>query len=125
LNGYATPGYGGALGCGAESYRAALPGGRHWGDAPIWSEYDAKALEAFGQKLTIAGVGLDAVITSLDVAHRAPVVPTAAGFGGRTLGGIAGSAAASALCGSFVGPEGSQIAGFLGGTRAHSAATRQ
>jgi hypothetical protein len=107
--------YGGALGGGAESHGAALPGGRHWGDAPVWSESDAEALEAFGRKLTIAGVGLDAVITSLDVAHGAPAGPAAAEFGGRTLGGIAGAAAAGALWGSFVGPEGTLIAGFLGG----------
>ena len=109
------PGDGGALDGGAESHGAALPGGRHWGDAPIWSESDAKALKAFGRKLTVAGVGLDAVITRLDVAHRAPVGPAAAEFGGRTLRGIAGSAAAGALWASFVGPEGSLIAGFLGG----------
>ena len=107
--------YGGALGGGAETHGAALPGGRHWGDAPVWSESDAKALEAFGRKLTIAGVGLDAVLTSLDVAHGAPAGPAAAEFGGRTLGGVAGAAAAGALWGSFVGPEGTLIAGFLGG----------
>jgi hypothetical protein len=103
-----------ALGGGAESHGAALPGGRHWGDAPIWSESDAKALKAFGRNLTVAGVGLDAVITRLDVAHRAPVGPAAAEFGGRTLTGIAGSAAAGARWGSLVGPQGSLIAGFLG-----------
>jgi hypothetical protein len=107
--------YGGALGGGAESHGAALPGGRHWGDAPVWTESDARALEAFGRKLTIAGVGLDAVITSLDVAHGAPTGPAAAELGGRTLGGIAGAAAVGALWGSFVGPEGALVAGFLGG----------
>jgi len=114
VNGYAPPGYGGAQGGGAESHGAALPGGRHWGDVPIWSESNATALEAFGRTLTIAGVGLDAVITSRDVAHRAPVGPAAAQFGRRTLGGIARGAAAGALWGSFVGPERSLIAGFLG-----------
>ena len=107
--------YGSALGGGAEAHGGALPGGRHWGDAPVWSESDAKALEAFGRKLTIAGVGLDAVITTIDVTQGAPAGPAAAEFGGRTLGGFAGGWAAGALWGSLVGPEGTLIVGFLGG----------
>jgi hypothetical protein len=107
--------YGSALGGGTEAHGGALPGGRHWGDAPVWSESDAAALEAFGRKLTIAGVGLDAVITTIDVTQGAPAGPAAAELGGRTLGGIAGGWAAGALWGSLVGPEGTLIVGFLGG----------
>jgi hypothetical protein len=107
--------YGSALGGGAEAHGGALPGGRHWGDAPVWSESDAKALEALGRKLTVAGVGLDAVITTIDVTQGAPAGPAAAEFGGRTLGGFAGGWAAGALWGSLVGPEGTLIVGFLGG----------
>jgi hypothetical protein len=107
--------YGSALGGGAEAHGGALPGGRHWGEAPVWSESDAKALEAFGRKLTVAGVGLDAVITTFDVAHGAPLGPSVGEFGGRTLGGFAGGWAAGALWGSLVGPEGTLIVGFLGG----------
>lgn len=107
--------YGSALGGGAEAHGGALPGGRHWGDAQVWSESDAKALEAFGRKLTVAGVGLDAVITTIDVAQGAPAGPAAAEFGGRTLGGFAGGWAAGALWGSLVGPEGTLIVGFLAG----------
>jgi hypothetical protein len=108
--------YGSALGGGAEAHGGALPHGRHWGDAPVWSESDAKALEGFGRKLTYGGVGLDAVLTTLEVAQGAqPLGPAAAEFGGRTLGGFAGGWAAGALWGSLVGPEGTLIVGFLGG----------
>lgn len=107
--------YGSALGGGAESHGGALPNGRHWGDRPVWSESDAKALEAFGRKLTYAGVGLDAAITGIDIIQGAPAGPAAAELGGRTLGGFAGGWAAGALWGSLVGPEGTLIVGFLGG----------
>ncbi len=108
--------YGSALGGGAESHGAAIPTGKHWApDVPRWSESDAKALEAFGRKVTIAGVGLDAIVTSYDIANGAPAGPAVAELGGRTVGGILGGMAVGAAWGSLVGPEGTLIAGFIGG----------
>lgn len=108
--------YGSALGGGAEAHGGAIPNGRHWApDVPRWSESDAKALEAFGRKLTVAGVGLDAIITSYDIANGAPAGPAVAELGGRTVGGILGGMAAGAAWGSLVGPEGTLIVGLLGG----------
>lgn len=106
--------WGGALGGGAESHGAALPQGRHWGGAPVWSKADAKALEVFGRKLGYAGIGLDALLTFDDIAHGAPRGEEIAKLGGRTLGGIAGGFAAGAAWGSLVGPEGTLIVGLLG-----------
>lgn len=108
--------YGGALGGGAESHAGAMPHGKHWGEnAPVWSEADAKALEGFGRKLSMAGVGLDAVLTAVDVAHGAPPLPATAELGGRAAGGFAGGWLAGSLWGSLVGPEGTLIVGLLGG----------
>jgi hypothetical protein len=107
--------WGGALGAGAQAQGPGLPGGAHWGDRPVWSETDAKALEAFGKRLGAAGIGLDALITIGDIAHGEPFDPAVAKFGGRTLGGIAGGAATGAAWGSVVGPEGTLIVGLLGG----------
>ena len=107
--------WGGALGGGAAAQGPGLPGGAHWGDRPVWSETDAKALEAFGKRLGAAGIGLDALITIGDVAHGEPFDPAVAKFGGRTLGGILGGAATGAAWGSLVGPEGTLIVGLLGG----------
>ena len=80
----------------------------------MWSETDAKALEAFGKRLGAAGIGLDALITIGDIAHGEPFDPAVAKFGGRTLGGILGGAATGAAWGSPVGPEGTLIVGLLG-----------
>lgn len=106
--------WGGALGGGAEAQGGALPSGRHWGGASVWSQSDIEALKGFGKKLGDAGIGLDALVTGYDIAHGAPAGPAVAGFGGRTLGGIAGGAAAGAAWGSLVGPEGTLIVGLLG-----------
>ncbi len=107
--------YGGGLGGGAESHGKAMPNGQHWGDGRVWSEADAKALEGFGRKLTKAGVGLDAAITSYDILNGAPAGPALAGLGGRTAGGFVGGFAAGGLWGSFVGPEGTLAVGLIGG----------
>jgi hypothetical protein len=107
--------YGGGLGGGAESHGKAMPNGQHWGDRPVWSEADAKALEGFGRKLTKAGVGLDAAITSYDIINGAPAGPALAHLGGRTAGGFAGGFIAGGLWGSFVGPEGTLAVGLIGG----------
>jgi hypothetical protein len=75
-----------------------------------------EALEAFGRKLSHAGVGSDGALTTVDVIEGAqPLGPAAAEFGGRTAGGFVGGWAAGALWGSLVGPEGTLIVGFLGG----------
>jgi hypothetical protein len=107
--------YGGALGGGAESHSAALPHGQHWRNAPVWSEADAKALESFGKKLTKVGIGLDAVVTAVDVFNGTPAGPAVAGLGGRTAGGLIGGWAIGSFWGSFIGPEGTLAAGLLGG----------
>jgi hypothetical protein len=107
--------YGGGLGGGAESHGKAMPNGQHWGDGPVWSEADAKALEGFGRKLTKAGVGLDFLVTGYDIANGAPVGPAVAELGGRTAGGFAGGFIAGGLWGSFVGPEGTLAVGLAGG----------
>jgi hypothetical protein len=107
--------YGSALGGGAEAHGGAIPNGRHWApDVPRWSESDARALETFGRKLTVAGIGLDAIITSYDIANGAPAGPAVAELGGRTVGGVLGGMAVGAAWGSLVGPEGTLIVGFLG-----------
>ncbi|OBH16332.1 hypothetical protein EHH44_11995 [Mycolicibacter terrae] len=107
-------GWGGALGGGAETHGAALPNGRHWGSAQVWSKADAQALEMFGRKLGYAGIGLDTLLTFDNIAHGAPKSEEIAKLGGRTLGGIAGGFAAGAAWGSLVGPEGTLIVGLLG-----------
>jgi hypothetical protein len=105
----------GGVGPGAEQLGGAVPHGAHWlAPTQVMSEADAKALEAFGKRLGAAGIGLDALITIGDITHGEPWQPAAAKFGGRTLGGIAGGAAAGALWGSFAGPEGTLIVGLLG-----------
>jgi hypothetical protein len=106
--------YGGALGGGAEAHGGALPSGRHWGDAPVWSESDAKALEGFGRKLGAAGVGLDSVLTLNDIADGTDPGDALAKLGGRSAGGWLGGAIAGGAWGSLVGPEGTLIVGFLG-----------
>jgi hypothetical protein len=107
-------GWGSALGGGAESHGSALPHGRHWGSAPVWSKADAQALEVFGRRLGYAGVGLDAFLTFDNIAHGDSRGEEIAKLGGRSLGGIAGGFAAGAAWGSLVGPEGTLIVGLLG-----------
>lgn len=107
-------GWGGALGGGAQSHGAALPNGRHWGSAQVWSKADAQALEMFGRRLGYAGIGLDALLTFDNIEHGAPKGEEIAKLGGRSLGGIAGGFAAGAAWGSLVGPEGTLIVGLLG-----------
>lgn len=108
-------GWGGALGGGAETHGAALPNGRHWGSAQVWSKADAQALEMFGRRLGSAGIGLDTLLTFDNITQGAPKGEEIAKLGGRTLGGIAGGFAAGAAWGSLVGPEGTLIVGLLGG----------
>lgn len=106
--------YAGALAEGAKAHAGALPGGDHWGKAPVWSHADVEALKGFGSKLGLAGTAVDAIVTGYDVANGAPLGEKAAQFGGRTLGAIGGGWAAGAAWGSFVGPQGTLIVGFLG-----------
>jgi hypothetical protein len=106
--------YAGALAEGAKAHAGALPGGGHWGNAPVWSHADVEALKGFGSKLGMAGTVVDAMVTGYDVANGAPLGEEAAQFGGRTLGSIGGGFAAGAAWGSLVGPEGTLIVGFLG-----------
>jgi hypothetical protein len=91
-----------------------MPGGSHWGTAPVWSNADAEALKGFGSKLGAAGTAVDALLTFSDVLNGAPAGEEAAQFGGRTLGAMGGGWLAGAAWGSFVGPEGTLIVGFLG-----------
>ncbi|MDV3130003.1 hypothetical protein M1247_34220 [Mycobacterium sp. 21AC1] len=102
------------LGEGAKAHGRAMPGGEHWGKAPVWSHADAEALKGFGSKLGNFGTLIDGVITFNDVMHGAPAGQEAAEFGGRTAGTMLGGWAAGAAWGTFVGPEGTLIVGFLG-----------
>jgi hypothetical protein len=104
----------GALGEGAKAHAGALPSGEHWGKAPVWSHADIEALKGFGSRLGTAGTVVDLFVTGVDVWNGAPVGEEAAQFGGRTLGAIGGGWAAGAAWGTFVGPEGTLIVGFLG-----------
>ena len=104
----------GNLGEGAKAHAGALPGGSHWGTAPVWSSADVEALKGFGSKLGAAGTVVDGLLTINDVLHGAPAGEEAAQFGGRTLGAMGGGFLAGAAWGSFVGPEGTLIVGFLG-----------
>jgi hypothetical protein len=106
--------WGGPLGSGLEKQGAALPHGQHWGDQRVWSKGDAEALESLGRRLGYAGILLDSALTANEIAHGAPLNNEVARLGGRTLGGILGSAGAAAAWGSFVGPEGTVIMGLLG-----------
>jgi hypothetical protein len=103
-----------SLGEGAKAHAGAMPGGSHWGTAPVWSHADVEALKGFGSKLGAAGTVLDGFVTTYDVIGGAPLGEEAAQFGGRTLGTIGGGWAAGALWGSFVGPQGTLVVGFLG-----------
>ncbi|BBY44186.1 putative alpha/beta hydrolase [Mycolicibacterium celeriflavum] len=104
----------GALGEGAKAHAGALPGGSHWGTAPVWSHADIEALKGFGSKLGWAGTGVDALTSIYDWTQGAPADEELAQFGGRTAGSILGGWAAGAAWGSFVGPQGTLIVGFLG-----------
>ncbi len=104
----------GNLGEGAKAHARALPGGSHWGTAPVWSNADVEALKGFGSKLGTAGTVVDSLLTINDVLHGAPAGEEAAQFGGRTLGAVGGGWLAGAAWGSFVGPEGTLVVGFLG-----------
>lgn len=106
--------YAGALAEGAKAHAGALPSGQHCGNAPVWSHADVEALKGFGTKLGLAGTAVDVIVTGFDVANGAPLGEEAAQFGGRTLGAIGGGFAAGAAWGSFVGPQGTLIVGFLG-----------
>jgi hypothetical protein len=104
----------GNLGEGAKAHAGAMPGGSHWGTAPVWSNADVEALKGFGSKLGTAGTVVDGLLTVNDVLHGAPAGEEAAKFGGRTLGAMGGGWLAGAAWGSFVGPEGTLVVGFLG-----------
>jgi hypothetical protein len=104
----------GNLGEGAKAHASAMPGGGHWGTAPVWSNADAEALKGFGSKLGTAGTVIDGLLTVNDVLHGAPAGEEAAQFGGRTLGAMGGGWLAGAAWGSLVGPEGTLVVGFLG-----------
>jgi len=103
-----------ALGEGAKAHAGALPSGEHWGKAPVWSHADAEALKGFGSKLGVAGTAVDFALTSVDMVNGAPRGEELAQFGGRTLGSIGAGWAAGAAWGTFVGPHGTLVVGFLG-----------
>ncbi|MGV9802489.1 hypothetical protein ACWDTP_31015, partial [Mycobacterium sp. NPDC003449] len=102
------------LGEGAKAHAEGMRGGEHWGKAPVWSHADAEALKSFGSKLGVAGTGVDTAITAIDIMNGAPVGEELAELGGRTGGAMLGGWAAGAFWGSFVGPEGTLVVGFLG-----------
>ena len=106
--------WGGPFASGLEKQGAAIPHGAHWGDQQIWSKVDAEALETLGRRLGYAGIFLDSALTVNEIAHGAPLNNEVARLGGRTLGGVLGSAGAAAAWGSLVGPEGTVIMGLLG-----------
>jgi hypothetical protein len=80
----------------------------------VWSHADVEALKGFGSKLGTAGTAVDLLITSVDVYNGAAAGEELAQFGGRTLGTMGGGWAAGAAWGSFVGPQGTLVVGFLG-----------
>lgn len=103
-----------ALGEGAKAHAGAMPSGAHWGNAPVWSHADVEALKGFGSKLGVAGTAVDFALTSVDMVNGSPAGDELAQFGGRTLGTIGGGWAAGAAWGTFVGPQGTLVVGFLG-----------
>jgi hypothetical protein len=102
------------LGEGAKAHAEALPGGGHWGNAPVWSNADAEALKGFGSKLSTVGTVVDAIVTGIDITNGAPAGEELSQLGGRTLGAMGGGWLAGAAWGSLVGPEGTLVVGFLG-----------
>lgn len=104
----------GSLGSGLSAQANALPQGKHWGDAQVWSEADVNALKTLGRKLSIAGFGLDALLTGDNIALGAAPGEELAKLGGRSLGSWLGGFAAGAMGGSAIGPEGALIFGLLG-----------
>ncbi|BBZ10350.1 putative alpha/beta hydrolase [Mycobacterium branderi] len=104
----------GAFGEGLKADAEALHGGRHWGAAPAFSEADAKVLKNLGSKIGLAGTAVDAAVAIYDWQHGESLVEAGGKFAGRTGGAMLGGWAAGALWGSFVGPEGTLIVGFLG-----------
>lgn len=103
-----------ALGEGAKAHAGAMPGGAHWGNAPVWSQADVEALKGFGSRLGNAGTAVDLVLTGVDIYNGASTGEELAQFGGRTLGTIGGGWAAGAAWGTLVGPQGTLVVGFLG-----------
>lgn len=103
-----------ALGEGTKAHARALPGGEHWGKAPVWSHADVEAMKGFGTRLGAAGTAIDFAFTGIDMINGAPAGEELAQFGGRTAGTVLGGWAAGAAWGSLVGPQGTLIVGFLG-----------
>lgn len=103
-----------ALGEGAKAHAGAMPTNAHVANGPVWSQADVDALKGFGSKLGWAGTAVDAAVSYADWRNGAPAGEEIAQFGGRTLGTIGGGWAAGAAWGTFVGPQGTLVVGFLG-----------
>ncbi len=104
----------GGLGSGLGSQANALPQGKHWGEAQVWSKADVDALKTLGKRLSVAGIGLDAAATIDNIVLGSETGEELAKFGGRSLGSWGGGFIAGAAWGSWVGPEGTVIVGLLG-----------
>ncbi len=104
----------GGLGSGLGSQANALPQGKHWGDAQVWSKADVDALKTLGKRLSVAGIALDGAVTISDIMNGAPGREEFARLGGRSTGAWLGGFAAGAAWGSWVGPEGTVIVGLIG-----------
>jgi hypothetical protein len=102
------------LGSGLGSQANALPQGKHWGDAQVWSKADVDALKTLGKRLSVAGIALDGAVTISDIMNGAPGREEFARLGGRSAGAWLGGFAAGAAWGSWVGPEGTVIVGLIG-----------
>ncbi|MGB3287117.1 hypothetical protein [Mycolicibacter algericus] len=95
-----------AVGGGLEKYGGALPTGRHWLDAGVFSKADAEALAKFGKGLGGAATGLDGALTVMDVVGgKIPAGQGIAEFGGRWAGGAAGGWGAAFLMSFVAAPE--------------------
>jgi hypothetical protein len=104
----------GASGEGVNARANALPTGRHWHGVEIWPEADVEALKRFGNRIGWAGTAIDAWIAYCDWERGEPGGDVLTKLGGSTFGSMLGGWAGGALWGSFVGPEGTLVAGFLG-----------
>lgn len=112
----------GTVGGALDKYGSAMPTGRHWRDATVFSKADAEAISKLGRRLSRGATGLDLIFTAGDVwGGKTSFIQGASEFGGRWAGGAGAAWAGAALAATLGAPEivlpFVVAAGLIGGSR--------